>query len=1007
MPSQMGMGIPTAVAVPFGGTGSTMGGIQVPIGGGMPSQMGMGIRTAVAVPFASGGMAFAALGGMAFAAEPADGATPKTAGSASRLASTASATSLSGNASTVVASANEADATAGLGTVRKRLLPSDSTEELRSAAEAAEAVAMAAAEEAEEAVAVARAAQENLVRMAAAARPEVLERCANIFGPRAFGGFAAPAELPVVGDSATALPIAPSADVSSLAEHGAHVEGVAHEMGGKEVQEEEAHPEPSAGGNGGGGYGNVSDDGGACAGGAVGVNALDAAKTEKAELARASALSYKSQATAASRQGKQRIGVLSSSSGTASSGTATRPSGAPALGAATTSVAHNGRTLDSDSDEGGGKEEQVLQGALSLSLMEQEHGALGASGSVSCTARGRADSEVVVLSEDVGGEGDDGIDGSGGDGDGGVGGGGCGSAAVASASAESQADLAFFASPSALPSLVASEYSVASTILRSRVRTGKTDASPFQIEKLLDEQLLREITDRDVSHSELALCNPMVEEFLLAISGSHVGISNFVSEHVIAQLQAEIATLRMIENSAEAADEASRVTTIVNDAVPLHLTDDRSTLSLLLVDYKMITLAFRGGDGGVDECGKSKPVPKTVGRGGAVKHAHLLNALSIYLRRKLVEMGQKPSAIDALISLEDDDVWALILARTLGAWQQTDCPVRGHRFKGTALEPLHAGLWKTNLGANLSLKRSEFSVCERLFVSVSGTSPVSDIAAFFGLAGPTVLADAYTQTFNDLLVTKQHGTILIANGVSSPWFLYSLASGCRIHSFVQAQSAEDAEALGKTRDSFKGSPSATLAIKRTFSRRDTQATWLGHALSRVDLIAFHLAGRIPALMLMVHPVPSVDNLGTINNEGGIHGRKYRPRPGACADGGHLVALFPRDAAGEAAALSFWKRCHEYGDVLYKILSGKLRFEQLDGWRKIDARDAVISTIENCEIALIDGWEELHGPSWTNLTPNELQEPFRDVLDELVSAPLKQPALFPRCVSRVSCALSRD
>jgi len=534
--------------------------------------------------------------------------------------------------------------------------------------------------------------------------------------------------------------------------------------------------------------------------------------------------------------------------------------------------------------------------------------------------------------------------GGGGDGygSGGLHGGGVGGDSAAVASAEAQANLAFFASPSALPYSVASKYSVASTILRPKVRTGGTAVSPFQIEKLLDEQLLSDITGRGVSPSELALCNPMVEEFLLAILGSHVGISNFVSEHVIAQLQAEIATLRLIENSAEATAEAPRVTTIVNDAVPLHLSDDRSTLSLLLVDCKMITLAFRGGDGGVDECGKTKPVPKTLGRGGIVKHAHLLNALSIYLRRKLAAMGPKPSAVDALVALEDDDVWALILARTLGAWQQTDCRVRGHRLQDTALEPLHAGSWKTTLGANLALKRSDFSVCERLFVSVSGTSPVSDIAAFFGLPGPTVLADAYTQTFNDLLITKQHGTMLIANGVSSPWFLYSLASGCRLHSFVQAQSAADAEVLGKTRDAFKGSPSVTLAVKRTFTRRDSQATWLGHALSRVDLISFHIAGRIPALMLMVHPVPSVENLGTINSEGGIHGRKYRPRPGACADGGHLVALFPSDAAGEAAALSFWKRCREYGGLLYKILSGELRFEQLPGWRKIDARDAVIS-----------------------------------------------------------------
>ena len=523
-------------------------------------------------------------------------------------------------------------------------------------------------------------------------------------------------------------------------------------------------------------------------------------------------------------------------------------------------------------------------------------------------------------------------------------------------------------------------------MLRSKVRTGDSTTSPFQIEKLLNEQLLCDITDRGVSLSELVLCNPMVEEFFLAISGSHVGISNFVAEHVLAQLQAEIATSQMILNSAEATTDAHRVTTIVNDAVPLHLSDDRSTLSLLLVDYKMITLAFRGGDGGVDECGKSMPVPETVGRDGAVKHAHCLNALSIYLRRKLAELGQKPSAIDALMALECDVVWALILARTLGAWQQVDCPRRGHRFKGTALEPLHAGLWKTSLGASLNLERSEFSVCERLFVSISGTSPVSDIAAFFGLAGPTVLADAYTRTFNDLLLTKQIGTILIANGVSSPWFLYSLASGCRLDSFTQAQSAADAEALGRTRDCFKGSPSATLAIKRTFSRRNSNATWLGHALCRVDLLAFHISGRIPALILMVHPVPSVANLGTINVEGGLHGRKYRPRAGACADGGHLVALFPNDPAGKEAALSFWKRCREYGDILYNILRGKERFEQLPGWRKIGERDAVISTIENCEIALIlDGWEVLHGPSWTNLSPAELQDPYRAVLDELVSA----------------------
>ena len=58
-------------------------------------------------------------------------------------------------------------------------------------------------------------------------------------------------------------------------------------------------------------------------------------------------------------------------------------------------------------------------------------------------------------------------------------------------------------------------------------------------------------------------------------------------------------------------------------------------------------------------------------------------------------------------------------------------------------------------------------VCERLFVSVSGTSPVSTSllswANCFGLAGPPVLADAWTQTFNDQLVTMQNGTILIAS----------------------------------------------------------------------------------------------------------------------------------------------------------------------------------------------------------------------------------------------------
>jgi hypothetical protein len=228
-PPMGGMGVMGSMS---GGTGGPMGGIPGPIGGGMPSQMGMGIPTALAVPFAFGGMA-------AFVAEPAGGATSGPAGSASRVASTAGATSLSGSASTVVApAANDATATAGLGTVRKRLLPSDSTVELRLAAELAEAVAMAAAAEAEVAVMAARAAQENLDRMVAAARPEVLERCANLFGPRAFGGVAAPTETPVAGDSATALPIAPSAVVSSLAEHGAHAEGVAPKMMDKAVQEE-------------------------------------------------------------------------------------------------------------------------------------------------------------------------------------------------------------------------------------------------------------------------------------------------------------------------------------------------------------------------------------------------------------------------------------------------------------------------------------------------------------------------------------------------------------------------------------------------------------------------------------------------------------------------------------------------------------------------------------------------------------------------------------------------
>ena len=76
-----------------GGAGGTMGGNPGPTGG-VPSQMSMGIPAAVAVPFALGGMAFAALGGTAFAfAAPAGGATTEPAGSASRVASSAGATS--------------------------------------------------------------------------------------------------------------------------------------------------------------------------------------------------------------------------------------------------------------------------------------------------------------------------------------------------------------------------------------------------------------------------------------------------------------------------------------------------------------------------------------------------------------------------------------------------------------------------------------------------------------------------------------------------------------------------------------------------------------------------------------------------------------------------------------------------------------------------------------------------------------------------------------------------
>ena len=58
------------------------------------------------------------------------------------------------------------------------------------------------------------------------------------------------------------------------------------------------------------------------------------------------------------------------------------------------------------------------------------------------------------------------------------------------------------------------------------------------------------------------------------------------------------------------------------------------------------------------------------------------------------------------------------------------------------------------------LKRSEFSSP----VSTSRyTSRCFLWAICFGLAGPSVLADAWTQKFNDLLVTMQNGTILIAS----------------------------------------------------------------------------------------------------------------------------------------------------------------------------------------------------------------------------------------------------
>jgi len=200
--------------------------------------------------------------------------------------------------------------------------------------------------------------------------------------------------------------------------------------------------------------------------------------------------------------------------------------------------------------------------------------------------------------------------------------------------------------------------------------------------------LLRE---RGLTTDDLNICESLMSEFVCAIRQEHIGIANYVAEHVGLQVMSECVTKRLIDESARASASRNKVTTLVNDAVPIHYSDDGQQLSLLLIKRKVLTLAFRGGDGGVDDGGKSVAASESLGIMETVKHAHALNVLSILGREALARIGPTPNTLDYADKLSPTEALRFVLARCLGAWQQTDCPKRGHRLLLTGMAPLHAG----------------------------------------------------------------------------------------------------------------------------------------------------------------------------------------------------------------------------------------------------------------------------------------------------------------------------
>ena len=185
------------------------------------------------------------------------------------------------------------------------------------------------------------------------------------------------------------------------------------------------------------------------------------------------------------------------------------------------------------------------------------------------------------------------------------------------------------------------------------------------------------------------------------------------------------------------------------------------------------------------------------------------------------------------------------------------------------------------------------------------------------------------------------------------------------------------------------------------------------------LSAFFLSGQIPSLILRPLGPPPVEALGAIDEAGGVDGRrrKWRPRGGTDGDGGHTVRVFPDDEYGNAAAEGaanrahiatapaclrwmlcsslpspspspsasvFWQQVDEHGAVLLEALMGRVELCRLTGWRKFGgAADALFSTLENCEFALFEGWDAMHGVSFTDQSPEALRAPFTNVLEQIV------------------------